>query len=86
MQGDLKAESNASPASPPHPACLQGDLQAESNGAVTACKPLTGLPLAPHPACLQGDLKAESNDVVITYLKSYERMGRARVECVSGCT
>ena len=34
---------------------------------------------------LQGELKTEQVEVLITYLKSYEHMGKAKVECVSGC-
>lgn len=35
---------------------------------------------------LQGDLQSEMNEVVLTHLRSFERMGRARVACESGCT
>ena len=36
-------------------------------------------------ACSQGELKTEQVEVLITYLKSYELMGKAKVECVAGC-
>ena len=36
-------------------------------------------------ANLQGELKTEQVEVIITYLKSYELMGKAKVACVSGC-
>lgn len=35
---------------------------------------------------VKGDLASETNDVVLTHLISYEHMGKATVECVSGCT
>ncbi|KAI7846460.1 hypothetical protein COHA_000070 [Chlorella ohadii] len=35
---------------------------------------------------MQGDLAAEQNDVMLTHLISYEHMGKAKVECISGCT
>ncbi|KAL4424189.1 hypothetical protein ABPG75_001490 [Micractinium tetrahymenae] len=35
---------------------------------------------------LKGELQSDENEVVLTHLKSYERMGRARVACESGCT
>lgn len=46
---------------------------------------LTPACLRPPACALQGDLRPETNDVVVTYLKSYQHMGKARVECVSGC-
>ncbi|KAL4442767.1 hypothetical protein ABPG77_006761 [Micractinium sp. CCAP 211/92] len=35
---------------------------------------------------LRGELQSEMNEVVLTHLKSYEKMGKARVACESGCT
>lgn len=34
---------------------------------------------------LQGDLKPETNEIALTYLKSYEFMGQAKVQCLAGC-
>ncbi|PRW51157.1 hypothetical protein C2E21_5422 [Chlorella sorokiniana] len=34
---------------------------------------------------VKGDLAAEQDEVVLTHLISYEHMGKAKVECVSGC-
>lgn len=43
-----------------------------------------------HPArrelpWMQGDLQPAKSEVILTYLKSYQHMGRAKVECVANC-
>jgi hypothetical protein len=35
---------------------------------------------------VQGPLSTDTNEVLVAFLKSYEKMGQARVECVAGCT
>lgn len=59
--------------------------------ALPACGPRSRqlAPAAATPplrAQLQGDLQPDANEVVLTHLRSYEGMGRARVACESGCT
>ncbi len=39
----------------------------------------------PTTLCAQGELRGDTNEVVLSFLKSYAHMGRARVECVEGC-
>lgn len=35
---------------------------------------------------LEDDLKVDTNEVIISFLKSYEHMGKAKVQCVANCT
>ncbi|PSC74214.1 hypothetical protein C2E20_2651 [Micractinium conductrix] len=37
-------------------------------------------------SAVQGELRGDTNEVVLSFLKSYAHMGRARVECVEGCS
>lgn len=46
--------------------------------------PASSCPPAPRPR-LQGSLKANTTELVLSFLKSYENMGKAKVECISGC-
>ncbi len=50
-----------------------------------AALPVT-LRTLPRAVQLEGELQSEMNEVVLTHLKSYEKMGKARVACESGCT
>ena len=58
--------------------------QQPSQFSSTARERMRAVPAASVPA--QGDLAAEQNDVMLTHLISYEHMGKAKVDCISGCT
>lgn len=39
-----------------------------------------------RPSPSQGELRRDANEVLLAHLRSYQHNGRARVECVAGCT